>query len=71
VTRLPLTGTETVLDAIAAIPGLAAQSDRSLIRVLRPGETLLVDWNGIMLRGDAKTNYLLQAGDRVHVSGSR
>jgi polysaccharide export outer membrane protein len=77
VTRLPLTGTETVLDAIATIPGLAAQADRRSICVVRQSPTggspsvLPVDWNAIMFRGDARTNYALYPGDRVQVSGNR
>jgi polysaccharide biosynthesis/export protein len=77
VVRLPLTGTETVLDAIAAVPGLAAQADRRSIRVARQGpagaayDVLPVDWNAIMLRGDTKTNYVLYPGDRVYVSSGR
>ena len=69
--------TETVLDAIAAVPGLAAQADRRAIRVVRAGsagaehQILPVDWNAIIRRGDARTNYALMPGDRVYVTGAR
>jgi polysaccharide biosynthesis/export protein len=77
VRRMPCTGRETVLDAVAAVPGLAAAMDRHTIRVARksagpggaPYQTLSVDWQGIIHRGDTRTNYILQPDDRVHVSG--
>lgn len=75
VMRMPLTGRETVLDAIAAVPGLAAVADRRMIRVVRKGspgsglQTLPVDWSAIINRGDTRTNYLLRPDDRVYVSG--
>jgi polysaccharide export outer membrane protein len=72
VIRMPCTGTETVLDAIAAVPGLAAVADRRSIRVVRKGagdQILPVDWNGILHHGDTRTNYALMSGDRVYVTG--
>ena len=75
VTRLPCTGRETVLDAVAAVPGLAAVAERRTIRLVRKGssgsalQTLAVDWTAIIHRGDTRTNYILQPDDRVYVSG--
>jgi polysaccharide export outer membrane protein len=77
VLRFPMTGNETVLDAIAAVNGLAAVADRRLIRVVRKGSAgaadlvLPVDWNGIVSRGETITNYILKPGDRVYVTGTR
>lgn len=72
--RMPYTGSETVLDAIAAIPGLAAVADRRSIRVVRKGagdQILPVDWTAILHHGDTRTNYALMSGDRVYVSNGR
>jgi polysaccharide export outer membrane protein len=72
--RLPVTGNDTVLDAISQINGLTAVSSQQHIWVKRPGvngapdHILPVDWVGIT-RGDghADTNYQLFAGDRLYV----
>jgi polysaccharide export outer membrane protein len=75
VTRLPCTGRETILDAVAAITGLAAVADRRTIRLVRKGaagsaqQSLPIDWKAIIHRGDTRTNYILQPDDRVYVSG--
>jgi protein involved in polysaccharide export with SLBB domain len=73
VTRLPHTGNETVLDAVALIGGLSAVSSRH-IWVARPAPTecgndqiLPVDWCGITRKGQVKTNYQIMPGDRVYV----
>jgi hypothetical protein len=74
---MPSTGRETVLDAVAAIPGLSAVVDRRTIRVVRKGDpglphqVLPVDWSAIIHRGDSRTNYLIQPEDRVYISGGR
>jgi polysaccharide export outer membrane protein len=73
--RLPCTGNETVLDALAAIQGLPAQASLKKIWVARatpfdhhsPPMILPVDWCGITQRGSAATNYQLFPGDRVFV----
>jgi len=73
VVRLPHVGNETVLDAVANIGGLSAVSSRKLW-VARPAPTdcaadqiLPVDWCGIVMRGQVKTNYQLLPGDRVYI----
>ena len=77
VVKLPFNGTETILDAIAAVPGLAADAGKRTIYLLRKGpagavdQALPVDWAAIVQRGDTKTNYALQSGDRVYVAGAR
>ncbi len=72
--RLPVTGNETVLDAISQIYGLpAVASKKSKIWVARahPGETkphiLPVDWVAVTQCGTASSNYQLMPGDRVYV----
>lgn len=75
VVRLPVTGNETVLDAIANIGGLSAVSSKRLW-VARPApagtedQILPVDWKGITRRGHTRTNYQILPGDRVFVMGN-
>ncbi|MBX9624278.1 MAG: polysaccharide biosynthesis/export family protein [Gemmataceae bacterium] len=73
VVRLPHTGNETVLDAVAAVGGPTGAADRT-VWVARPappeagGDTILpVDWCGVTRRGRTGTNYQLLPGDRVYV----
>ncbi len=75
VVRLPATGNETVLDAIAHIGGLSAVSSKK-IWVSRPApagscqdQILPVDWRGITRRGHTRTNYQILPGDRVFIMG--
>ena len=70
--KLPSSGNETVLDAIAAVNGLEQQSSKR-IWVSRPNSSgtpaiLPVDWFAITERGVATTNYQLLPGDRVFVA---
>jgi polysaccharide export outer membrane protein len=74
ITRLPITGNETVLDAISQIKGMPPGSDRTQVWVARrvPAgqdgcQVLPVDWNAIVCGGSTATNYQLLAGDRVFV----
>jgi polysaccharide export outer membrane protein len=74
VVRLPITGNETVLDAIANVNGLSPVSSTHHIWVARPAPTdcspyqiLPVDWFSVSTRGDPTTNYQLMPGDRVYV----
>jgi polysaccharide export outer membrane protein len=74
VTRLPSTGGETVLDALAQVGGLTAVASRGRIWVSRPAppgcgpdQILPVDWRGITTRGRTATNYQVLPGDRVYV----
>jgi polysaccharide biosynthesis/export protein len=68
----PLTGTETVLDAIANTPGLPEVVDKLSVRIGRKspykGSVLTVDWHGIIQQGITDTNYQLQPGDRIDVT---
>lgn len=73
VVKFPVTGNETVLDAVTNIGGLSAVSSKK-IWVARPAPTdcghdqiLPVDWCGISRFGQVKTNYQLLPGDRVYI----
>jgi polysaccharide biosynthesis/export protein len=73
VVRVPCTGNETVLDAIAQINGLPQVSSKR-IWIARPSpecggrpEILCVNWNSVTADGVATTNYQLLPGDRVYV----
>src|SRR5262249_14317151 len=75
VQRLPITGNETVLDAIAFVGGLAPVSSRRRIWVARPGpagapcyKILPVDWEAVVMGGDTTTNWQLFPGDRIFIS---
>jgi polysaccharide export outer membrane protein len=75
--RLPVTGNDTVLDAIAQAGGLTAVSSEDKIWVARPApadspcdQILPVDWNGITTRGRTATNYQLMPGDRLYVKAN-
>lgn len=72
--KLPSTGNETVLDAIAQIRGLPTVSNAGRIWVARPtsdpckaDQVLHVDWDAISMGADASTNYQLFPGDRLYV----
>lgn len=71
--RLPMTGNETVLDAIMLAGGLTNFAEKCEITVVRPvplcscNEVLPVDWPAIVRCGDTTTNYQLMPGDRVVV----
>lgn len=74
VIRLPVTGNETVLDAIGQVQGLPSVASRKHIWVARPsrdpcgkGSTLPVDWRGITRKGECLTNYQVLPGDRIYV----
>jgi polysaccharide export outer membrane protein len=78
VIRVPVTGKNTVLDALGLTGGLGPVSSRFHIWVARPTphgpcqeQSLKVDWNGIVRRGDPSTNYQLFPGDRVYVQADR
>jgi polysaccharide export outer membrane protein len=74
VTRLPITGNETVLDGLSQIAGVPAGTSKKRIWVARPSPTeagcdqiLPVDWYAIVQRGQTATNYQLLPGDRVYL----
>jgi polysaccharide export outer membrane protein len=72
IAALPVTGNETVLDAIAKVGGLPPVASRRKIWVARPTpkgcyQLLPVDWEAITKGGDPQTNWQLFPGDRVYV----
>lgn len=72
--RMPITGNETVLDAINYAGGLLATAAPSNIRLVRPAppgacceQTLPVNLSAIVNAGDSTTNYQIMPGDRIMV----
>jgi polysaccharide export outer membrane protein len=72
--RLPITGNETVLDAINYAGGLAPTASVPNIRLVRPAppgacceQLLPVNYEAIVHAGDTTTNYQLMPGDRLVV----
>jgi protein involved in polysaccharide export with SLBB domain len=77
VVRMPITGNETVLDAIAQTGGLSRLSSKR-IWIARPtpsGERceqiLPVEWGPITRGAATDTNYQILPGDRVFIAGDR
>jgi len=72
--RLPITGNETVLDAIQYAGGLVPSASPTKIRLVRPAKDsapekiLEVDLLAIVERGESKTNYQIMPGDRLIAS---
>jgi polysaccharide export outer membrane protein len=76
--RVPVTGNETVLDAIGQINGLPAVASKKCIWVARrtagPGgaqQVLPVDWKNITQQGGTASNYQILPGDRLFVASDR
>jgi protein involved in polysaccharide export with SLBB domain len=77
VARLPITGNETVLDAIASIQGLSRLSSKN-IWIARPAPggmscdlILPVSWNEITAGAATATNYQVLPGDRVFIAENK
>ena len=71
--KFPITGNETVLDAICQVGGFAQTSSQT-IWVARPTpggpgceQILPVDWNAIVRGGQTDTNYQVLPGDRIYI----
>jgi polysaccharide biosynthesis/export protein len=74
VVKFPITGNETVLDALAEINGMQEVSSKR-IWIARPApqragcdQILAVDWHGISQRGETATNFQLMPGDRLFIA---
>ena len=71
--RFPITGTETVLDAVAQIQGLPEVSS-SRMWIARPSpidaqfQVLPIDWNQVTSLAGTTTNYQMLPGDRLFVA---
>ncbi len=74
----PITGSETVLDAISNVGGLSEAASKRNIWVARrtphagqPWQILPVDWVGITQHGITVTNYQIMPGDRIYVKAQK
>ena len=74
VARLPITGNETVLDAISVLGGLS-QISSTKIWISRPApngvgceQVLVVNWGDITRGASTATNYQLLPGDRLFIA---
>ncbi len=72
--RFPITGNETVLDAITLNGGLAPVASRRRIWLARPGapgagcyQILPINWDAIVMGGDTTTNWQIFPGDRIFI----
>jgi polysaccharide export outer membrane protein len=75
--RFPITGNETVLDAIAQINGLSRLSSKN-VWIARPApdgagcdEMLPVDWKEITKGAATATNYQILPGDRIFIAENK
>jgi polysaccharide export outer membrane protein len=74
----PITGSDTVLDAISNVNGLTDAASKRNIWVARrtphpgqPWQILPVDWVGISQHGITTTNYQIMPGDRIYVKAQK
>lgn len=71
--RFPITGNETVLDAIAQINGLEQVSSKK-IWIARPTrescnvQVMPIDWLAITEQGSTRSNYQVMPGDRIFIA---
>ena len=76
VMRFPITGNETVLDAIANIQGTTQLSTKKMW-IARPSpntckfQTLPVHWQAVTATGESATNYQILPGDRIFIAEDR
>lgn len=75
ITIFPITGNETVLDALGRINGLTSVSSKH-IWIARPqpeGPPLILkfDWHAATAHGIAASNYQVLPGDRIFVEGDK
>lgn len=76
VSRFPVTGNETVIDALAQINGISQLASKSHIWVARPvpggcDQILPVHWKEITGDGATSSNYQLLPGDRVYLAADK
>lgn len=76
--RFPITGSDTVLDALCNVNGLSPVSSKRNIWVARRTphagqhwQILPVDWVGMTQHGVTTTNYQILPGDRIYVKAQR
>ncbi len=75
--RVPITGNETVLDALAQVNGLSRLSSKN-IWIARPtpgdigcDQILPVDWSEITKGAATATNYQVMPGDRIFIAENK
>ena len=74
VRRLPITGGQTVLDAIAQVGGISQLSSKNKIWIARPSpsgeadQVLPIDWVGITRGASTTTNYQIMPSDRIYLA---
>ena len=75
IVRVPITGKETVLDAISNVGGLSQLSSKR-IWIARPApsgfgceQILPINYMAITQGASTETNYQLMPGDRVYIEG--
>ena len=78
VVSFPITGSETVLDAMSNVTGLPDVASKRNIWVARrtphpgqPWQILPVDWVGLTQHGVTTTNYQIMPGDRIYVKAQK
>lgn len=76
--RFPVTGNETVLDALSNINGVPPAGSKRYIWLARPApahhgcyQILPVDWEVITQAGSTETNYQVFPGDRIYVKADK
>ncbi len=74
VRRLPITGNDTVLDAVSQVGGFSQVSSKK-IWIARPApgnvgceQILPIEWDAIVQGGSTATNYQLLPGDRLFIA---
>lgn len=74
IVRVPVTGNDTVLDALSNVGGISQLSSKK-IWIARPApgdfgceQVLPIDYNSITRGGGTGTNYQVMPGDRVYIS---
>lgn len=77
IVRMPITGNDKVLDAMAQLSGLPPVSSKENMWIARPSPSeagmeliMPIDWIGIVTRGRTRTNYQLMPGDRLYVKAN-
>lgn len=73
----PVTGSETVIDALARIGGIPSVGSKRHIWIARrspnggPEQILPVDWCATAMQGVTQTNYQVLPGDRLYVQAQK
>ena len=76
VTTIPITGRETVLDALSRLQGLVDFFKVTSIRLVRISQdksetSLPIDYQAIITGRDTKTNYQIFPGDRLYIESPK